>query len=672
MDSNEYLEMFIEESKEHLQSINNELLKLETEPENTSIVNEIFRSAHTFKGMAGAMGFEDLASLTHEMENVLDLVRNSKLNINSQIMDVVFKCVDLIQKMVDSIEQGGDGKENVSDVVNQLSMLKNPTVSQPEIPSKSSWEPSDLPELVLDEYQLDIINEAKNIGNYVYQIKVTINEKCVMKSVRAYMIFQSAEELGEIIQSIPPVDQIELENFDDSFSILLLSERDAKDIQSHLLKISEINEIIISEITEPEMNVIEKSKMNSTTEKKEKVIKHDNEETDANKKKHRSKSIRVDIEKLDHLMNLFSELIIDRGRLEQIAHKSQLSELTETVEHMTRISTDLQGLILNMRMVPVDQVFNRFPRMVRDLAKELNKKVQLVIQGADTELDRTVIDEIGDPLIHLLRNALDHGLESTEERIANGKPEEGTVLLQAYHSGNHVFIEVTEDGKGIDREKVLNTAIERGVVTLEEANSLTDQKVYGLLFSSGFSTAEKVTDISGRGVGLDVVKSKIESLGGFINIESAPGNGSTFRIQLPLTLSIIYSMLVKVEDETYAIPFNSIVEITLVTKNDVSTLRGQKVLQFRGQVVPLVSIKNVFHVPTSDSEVVSAEESFFVVIVRKGDKTVGLVVDSVIGQQEIVLKSLGSFLPNLYAISGATILGNGEVALIIDTNQFIN
>jgi two-component system chemotaxis sensor kinase CheA len=549
MNSNEYLEMFIEESKEHLLSINNELLKLETEPENTAIVNEIFRSAHTFKGMAGAMGFEDLASLTHEMENVLDWVRNSKININSQIIDVIFKCVDLIQKMVNNIGQGGDGYENVSDVVNLLSMLKNPSPVKQEIQSKASREHGDSQELVIDEYQLDIINEAKNSGNHVFQIKVTINENCVMKSVRAYMIFQSTEELGEIIQSIPPVDQIEEEYFEDTFSILLLSEHNAQEIQLRLLKIPEINEITVSEITEPEMYVIEKSKMNGT-EKNEIELKHDNHETDANKKKHRSKSIRVDIEKLDSLMNLLSELIIDRGRLEQIAHKSELSELTETVEHMTRISTDLQSLIRNMRMAPVNQVFNRFPRMVRDLAKELNKKVQLVIQGAETELERTVIDEIGDPLIHLLRNALDHGLESTEERIAKGKPEEGTVLLQAYHSGNHVFIEVTEDGKGIDREKVSKKAIERGAITVEEANSLTDQKVYALIFSSGFSTAEKVTDISGRGVGLDVVKSKIESLGGSINIESVPGKGTTFRIQLPLTLSIINSMLVKVEAES--------------------------------------------------------------------------------------------------------------------------
>lgn len=669
MDSNEYLEMFIEESKEHLQAINNELLILEAEPENTAIVNEIFRSAHTFKGMAGAMGYEDLASLTHEMENVLDLVRNSKLKITSQIMDIIFTCVDLIQKMVDSVEQGGDGKEDVTDVVKQLAMLKNPSSSALEDLSAATREVAATAELAIDEYQLSVINEAKRVGNNSYQISVVLDKKCVMKSVRAYMIFQVAEELGEIIQSIPPVDQIEEENFDYSFSILLLSEHEPKEIQSQLMNISEIKEVVVSELLHPEMNVKTKT---VRIENKSQVSSHEKEETDTNKKKHHSKSIRVDIEKLDHLMNLFSELIIDRGRLEQISRKVELTELSETVEHMTRISTDLQGLILNMRMVPVDQVFNRFPRMVRDLAKELNKKVQLIVKGEETELDRTVIDEIGDPLVHLLRNALDHGLESTEERAANDKPEEGTVLLNAYHSGNHVFIEVIDDGKGINRDKVMNKAIERGVVTEGEAKLLTDQEVFALLFSSGFSTADKVTDISGRGVGLDVVKSKIESLGGVITIESTPGKGSTFRIHLPLTLSIIYSMLVKVAEETYAIPFNSIVEITMLSENEVSTLRGQKVIQFRGQVVPLVSLKDVFHVPPVKKGAVLGEEQLFIVIVRKGDMAVGIVVDSVIGQQEVVLKSLGGFLPNLYAISGATILGNGEVALIIDTNQFIN
>ncbi|MDR7001008.1 chemotaxis protein CheA [Neobacillus niacini] len=669
MDSNDFLEMFIEESKEHLQAMNEELLNLESEPDNTAIVNEIFRSAHTLKGMAGAMGFEDMASLTHEMENVLDLVRNSKLRITVEIMDVIFKCVDHLEKMVTNIEQGGDGKEDVSETVKQLTMIKDPSFNIQEESFAGAQEVAATAELVMDEYQMSVINEAWKTGNKVYQIQVTLDHNCMMKGVRAYMVFQAAEEYGEIIQTNPSVEKIEEDEFGDSFTLLLLSESELRVIQTEISNISEVKEVIITESLTQKLEEVESVNASEIEKQEQTSTIQTKAAQDHGKKKHRSKSIRVDIEKLDHLMNLFSELIIDRGRLEQISRKSDLAELTETVEHMTRISTDLQGLILNMRMVPVEQVFSRFPRMVRDLAKDLNKKVQLVVEGAETELDRTVIDEIGDPLVHLLRNALDHGLESTEERISSKKSEEGIILLKAYHSGNQVFIEVKDDGKGINREKVLKKAIERSVVTVEEAKSLTDSQVYALIFSSGFSTADKISDISGRGVGLDVVKTKIESLGGVISIDSTPGQGSMFRIQLPLTLSIIFSMLVKVAEETYAIPFNSIVEITSISPEDVATLHGQRVIQFRKQVVPLVYLNEVFQVPIVDE---GTDRQFYIVIVRKGDKTVGLVVDSVLGQQEVVLKSLGGFLTNLYAISGATILGNGEVALIIDSNQFIN
>ncbi|WHZ05389.1 chemotaxis protein CheA [Neobacillus sp. YX16] len=669
MELNDFLEMFIEESKDHLQNINDELLKLEAEPDNTSIVNEIFRSAHTLKGMAATMGFEDLASLTHEMENVLDLLRNSKLTITSEIMDIIFTCVDFIEKMVNNIEQGGKGKENVTDIVFQLRKIQNPSLSiQSENQAKN--EIAAAAQLVMDEYQVSVINEAIKFGNHAYQISVTLDEQCVMKAVRAYMVFQVLEDLGEVLQTNPPVEQIEEEGFDDTFSILLLSPQEAQDIQKQLLNVSEVKSVLVVEQGNQEATIGEEVLVNEVEVAEPSTKPNGTEDSDSSKKKPRSKSIRVDIEKLDQLMNLFSELIIDRGRLEQIAKKTQHNELTETVEHMTRISTNLQELILNMRMVPVEQVFNRFPRMIRDLAKELNKKIHLVVEGAETELDRTVIDEIGDPLVHLLRNALDHGLETTEERVNSGKPEEGKIVLEAYHSGNHVFIEVKDDGRGINRQKVLYKAIERGVVTLEDSQNLSDSQVYSLLFSSGFSTADKISDISGRGVGLDVVKTKIESLGGEISIDSTLGQGSIFRIQLPLTLSIIYAMLIKVANETYAIPFNSIVEITNVAADEVLTLHGQKVIQFRDQVVPLTYLQEAFHVPSAPKE--TEEQELFIVIVRKGDKTVGLVVDSVIGQQEVVLKSLGGYLTNLFAISGATILGNGEVALIIDSNQFIN
>jgi two-component system, chemotaxis family, sensor kinase CheA len=666
MDLNNYITMFIEESKEHLQTINDELLKLEIEPENITYINEIFRSAHTIKGMAGSMGFDDLATLTHQMENVLDLLRQSKLTITPEIMDIIFQCVDIIEKMVDDIEAGGTGKADVKDIVAKLTHAQNPDQSPPSVLAALN-EVAVAIDMPIEDYHWSVINEAKKMGTNFYQVTVVLDENCVMKFVRAFMVLQLVEELGEMISIQPSIQEIEEDKIDNHFTLLVLSNFEAKYIEDKLLNVSEVKEIIISDKTKD--NQAEKSE--TVKVEAEVPVKPSPETSDATatQKRSRTKSIRVDIDKLDGLMNLFSELIIDRGRLEQIARKTSSTDLTETVEHMTRISTDLQGIILNMRMVPVEQVFNRFPRMVRDLAKDLNKKIQLIIEGAETELDRTVIDEIGDPLVHLLRNALDHGLESTEDRLASGKPEEGKLLLRAYHSGNHVFIEVADDGKGINREKVLNKAIEREVVSKDEAEILTDQEVYALLFSSGFSTADKISDISGRGVGLDVVKTKIESLGGVISIDSSPGKGSTFLIQLPMTLSIMYCMLIKLEEETYAIPFSSIVEITKLSQDQVVLIQNQKVMQLRGQIIPLVYLKEALNVPTNESNI---EQQLFIVIVRKGDKMVGIVVDSILGQQEIVLKSLGGFLNNLFAISGATILGNGEVALIIDSNQLIS
>lgn len=660
MDTDQYLDMFIEESKEHLQAMNQGLLRLESEPGDIQTINEIFRSAHTLKGMAGSMGFEDLASLTHDMENVLDLVRNEKLQINTEMMDIIFQCVDVIEKMVMGIEDGGDGKEDVAKIVTNLKKIQNPNAPSATEVEVLSDDRKETEEIEIDEYQLAVIKEAEKLGNHLYEIKVVFEEKCLMKSVRAFMVFQTVEDLGELIQTVPVVQQIEEDDFGNFFTMLLLSPHESEEIRSQIAAVSEVAHVLILER--------KAEAAGQDQPKKQRKAKAVSQPVQANTKKQRTQSIRVDIEKLNQLMNLFSELIIDRGRLEQIEKQVELPELAETVEHMARISTDLQGLILHMRMVPVEQVFNRFPRMVRDLAKELHKKVNLVIEGEETELDRTVIDEIGDPLVHLLRNALDHGLESPEERVKSGKPEEGTVSLKAHYSGNHVFIEVGDNGKGIDREKVLQKALEKGGVTAEEAEMLTDQQVYGLILSSGFSTAQQISDVSGRGVGLDVVKTKIESLGGVITIDSTPGQGSTFRIQLPLTLSIIFAMLVKVEAETFAIPFNSIDEITTVSDHQISTLHGKKVVQFRGQVVPLVYLKEEFNVPAAENE--AEEKQLHIVVVRKGEQILGLVVDTVIGQQEVVLKSLGGLLTNLYAISGATILGNGEVALIIDSNQF--
>ncbi|MGG3882934.1 chemotaxis protein CheW [Brevibacillus panacihumi] len=682
MDMNQYLDMFIEESKEHLQAINENLLILENDPANIQIVNEIFRSAHTLKGMSATMGFEDMASLTHEAENVLDLIRNNKLTINSDIMDVIFQSVDLIEGMVIHITEGGDGSADVSDPVRKLRAIvagdftaqqevaATASVAEPEVLAASASTETAKPDLDLDDYAQTVLKQSKDSGNNLFWIKVILNENCLLKAARAYMVFDQLESLGEVIKTTPAVQEIENERFDLSFEAVFVTMHPMEKVRTAIQNISEIQEVQIETIdlkapqAEPPAAQPEAPASNAAAPKKAETA----QPAATRKVAAGGKTIRVDIERLDILMNLFSELVIDRGRLEQLAREIGKSELQETVEHMSRISGDLQNIILTMRMVPVEQVFNRFPRMIRDLAKDLNKKVNLEIFGAETELDRTVIDEIGDPLVHLLRNSLDHGIESVTDRRNAGKPEEGTIELRAFHSGNHVFIEVKDDGAGINKDKVLKKAIERGIVTQSAAETMTDKQIHELLFASGFSTADVISDISGRGVGLDVVKSKIVALGGSVSVDSVRGKGTTFLVQLPLTLSIISAMLVQVKNEKYAVPLSSIIETAVFKKDQIMLAHRQKVIDFRGRVVPLVSLEEIFQVPSNQEE---TNDEVAVVIVRKGEKMAGLVVDSFIGQQEIVLKSLGKYLVNVFAISGATILGDGQVALIIDCNALI-
>jgi len=672
MEMNQYLDMFIEESKEHLQAINDHLLLLEKEPSNIATVNEIFRSAHTLKGMSATMGFEDMANLTHEMENVLDQVRNGKLVVQTNMMDLIFQCVDILESMVVSIVNGGNGQHDVSSVIKHLrAIVSGESNDQGEQTGEQELLTLPVSELALDEFERSVIKQSIESGFTVFSVKTMVRDDCVLKAARAYMVFDSLESCGEIIKSIPTVDELEEEKFDKTFEVFLITKKQKSEIEKVVLGVSEIETVFIEEISLKETNSGQTLQEIHTSEQPSQVLASGEDVEHKNttfKKSSTGKTIRVDIERLDILMNLFSELVIDRGRLEELSKESGNGALIEAVEHMSRISGDLQNIILNMRMVPIEQVFNRFPRMVRDLAKELNKKMDLVIEGAETELDRTVIDEIGDPLVHILRNSLDHGLESLEERVKTGKSETGTVLLKAYHSGNHVFIEIKDDGKGINREKVLKKALEKGVINEQQAQILTDKEVYDLLFTSGFSTAEKVSDISGRGVGLDVVKTKIESLGGMVSVDSTPGKGTTFLIQLPLTLSIISAMLVQIEGEKYAVPLSSIIETAVFKREQIMRAHQQDVIDFRGRIVPLVSLRNIFHIPLQDDH---EKSEISVVIVRKGDKMAGLVVDSFIGQQEIVLKSLGKYLVNVFAISGATILGNGQVALIIDCNTLI-
>lgn len=680
MDMNQYLEVFIEESKEHLQTCSEQLLVLEKNPEDLSIVNEIFRSAHTLKGMSATMGYEDLANLTHKMENVLDAIRNSQIALSPELFDVIFLAVDDLEAMVMSIAEGGDGKRNVKDVVHQLEMIEKGespfSSTNAEIAAASAvLEKKEMIAGEYDEFEWTVLQQSKDQGFNSFEISIGLREDCLLKAARVFMVFEVLEKSGEVIKSHPPVELLEEEQFDQQFTVTMVTTESGEEIKKKILMVTEVDQVVVNALDLEGMRHEAKSNEDNVTE----ILKQESNDallpTDNDDKKKQapvkpasSKTIRVNIERLDILMNLFEELVIDRGRLDQISSDLDNQELHETVERMSRITSDLQTIVLNMRMVPVETVFNRFPKMVRQLARDLNKKVNLEINGAETELDRTVIDEIGDPLVHLIRNAMDHGIETTEERLAKGKNEEGKILLKAYHSGNHVFIEIEDDGAGINKDRVLNKALSNGILTKETAATLTDKQIYELIFASGFSTAETISDVSGRGVGLDVVKNTIESLGGSVTIDSKENEGSIFLIQLPLTLSIISVMLVAIQNEKYAIPLSSIIETAIIKKADIMNAHNQQVIDYRGKVLPLLFLKDIFEVPISQEE----EESLSVVIVRKGDKLAGLVVDSFIGQLEIVLKSLGNYLTSAFAISGATILGDGQVALIIDCNTLIH
>lgn len=654
-----------------------------------AIVGEIFRSAHTLKGMSATMGFEDLADLTHKMENVLDAIRNEKIHVTPEILDVVFESVDHLEEMVMDIANGGDGKRDVSSTVAQLKRIELGEEALPEVVATVA---APVVESVLeyDSFEQTVITQSAEQGFNAFEISVTLREDCLLKAARVFMVFEILEKDGDVIKSSPTVEKLEDEQFDQQFYVAFVTKTTAEDMQKKLMKVSEVDEVIVTTIDQRKFSekefeahqevaatataVVEVEAISTATPaaKAEPVAKPVKEAAPAKADKNHApvgnKTIRVNIERLDILMNLFEELVIDRGRLQSISTEVNHGELNETVERMSRVMGDLQTIILTMRMVPVETVFNRFPKMIRQLSRDLNKKINLEIIGAETELDRTVIDEIGDPLVHLIRNSVDHGIENPTARRAKGKPEEGTVVLRAYHSGNYVFIEIEDDGAGINREKVLAKAISKGIVTQEQSYSMSDKQINELILASGFSTADVISDVSGRGVGLDVVKTTIESLGGNISIESTQDVGSIFSIQLPLTLSIISVMLVEIEKEIYAIPLSSIIETSIIRSSEIMNAHNQKVIDFRGKVVPLVFLEEIFEVPRQEPQ---DEEFHSVVIVRKGEKLAGLVVDSFIGQQEIVLKSLGNYLTNIFAISGATILGNGKVALIVDCNALI-
>ncbi|MCR5407337.1 MAG: chemotaxis protein CheA [Lachnospiraceae bacterium] len=709
MDVNQYLEIFLDETNEHLQSLSDQLMILENEPENEDTINEIFRAAHSLKGMAGTMGYKRMQALTHDMENVFSEIRNGKMKVTSQLVDVLFQTLDALEEYKNTIQETQDeGTNDNAAIIQALQKCLDEgtgtaTEAAPEKKGEATKKEDDQKDagdkkwknIKLQEHEINAIKDAEEKKMKIYGFTVFIQESCILKAARAFLVFKAIEELGEIIISEPSTQDIEDEKFDFDFSLYVVSEESYDKIEAAIMSVSEIERVVgenidIEEILEgegetkqaeaekekeQEQPAAEETKPAAAAETAPAPVAQNTASAPAKKAQANkpvvNRTVRVDIEKLDVLMNLVSELIIAKNSIVSYSAAGQLgnnSNFNEQIEYLESVTTNLHESVMKVRMVPIESITTKFPRMIRDLSKKLNKKMELYMSGEDTELDRTVVDEIGDPLMHMLRNSADHGLESTEERVARGKNPVGSIFLDAYQDGNNVVIEVKDDGNGIDVEAVKKKAIERGTITPEQGETMSTKEIIDLLFLPSFSTAKVVSDVSGRGVGLDVVKSKIEALGGDVSVKTKLGEGSTFSIRLPLTLAIIQALMVIVGEEKYAISLGSIDTIEDIGEEDIKYVEAKEVINLRGNVIPIVRLHEVLGLEVPEDK----KDRMIVVIVKKGDQYAGLVVDELIGQQEIVIKSLGKYINcTSRLISGATILGDGEVALIIDANCLI-
>ena len=699
MDVSQYLEIFIDESEEHLQTLSDCIMVLEKEPDNKDTINEVFRAAHSLKGMAGTMGFKRMQHLTHDMENVFQEVRSDRVKVTSGMIDLLFKCLDALEGYLDNIKSTSDeGAEDNEVIIKELNDFiakadgeaeaENKEVSEVKeaAPAATQEEKEGQEKIELTEEEKKAIREAESNGQHIYAMTVHIQKDCLLKAARAFLVFKAVEDFGQILVYRPSSQDIEDEKFEFDFSFFLASEEETDKIVAAAKAVSEIEkvdaeEIHLEEYLKEAAAQEEQQAKEAATEQKEapaEVPKTAEKKAPAaaakkqtNAKPVTGRTVRVDIEKLDALMNQVSELIIAKNSLVSISSNEsgeyQNQSFHEQIEYLERITTNLHESVMKVRMVPIESVVNKFPRMIRDLSRKLGKKMELYMTGEDTELDRTVVDQIGDPLQHLLRNSADHGLEDNATRVERGKPEVGSIFLKAFQEGNNVIIEVGDDGNGIDVAAVRDKAVERGVITAEQAENMSQKEIINLLFLPSFSMAKKITDISGRGVGLDVVKSNIEALGGDVEVRTKLGEGTTFIVRLPLTLAIIQALMVEIRDEKYAIALGSIANIESIPVNEIKYVQAQEVIHLRGAVIPLIRLDQVLDMEEKQEE----PENLTVVIVKKGDSLAGLVVDNLIGQQEIVIKSLGKYITNNKIISGATILGDGEVALILDVNTLM-
>ncbi len=669
LNMSDYLDLFLQETEEQLSILETEIGRLEAEPTSDRI-GSIFRAAHTIKGSSKAMGFSAYAELVHEFENVLYLVRDGSLTVSHEVGEVLVRTVDTMITGKEHIASSGEDFTPELDLIASLKMITSgKTAAATEAPKSEgfAW-----PTAVIDA-----LAQLPNTDN-IYSIEVTLDAECVMKYVRIFMVMNSLNGLGEVFASNPEQEKLESEEFETTVCFLASLDSTVEEATSTLQGIGEIASVKFEKYTVGEaFEETASAVAELAAEKSEDAKPAEGDAAKSDKpKREANQTIRVDVSLLDALMNLVGELVIDRTRLSQIganiAAKSTDSEntdaLAETIGHIARVTGELQEQIMRARMLPIDNVFQRFPRMVRDLSRKLNKQVNLIIEGGETEVDRSVIEGISDPLIHMVRNSLDHGLEDAADRAKSGKPEMGTITLTAKHKDNAIHIELSDDGRGIDPEKLRAKAVEKGVMTKEAAARLTDRDAQLLIFHSGFSTAKEITDVSGRGVGMDIVRSNIQSMGGIIDIESTPGEGTKMILKLPLTVAIMGGLLARVGKIDYVMPIGSVLETLATSTMEVQKVCKRPVMLLRGQTVPLLKLRELFKVKESFDEKPADD---YVVVVGSAEQKVGLVVDRLLGEQEVVIKSISKYCGELRGLSGATILGNGRVALIVDVNSVL-
>ncbi len=660
MNTDNLLGIFLDESRENLQIFSDKLLELEKKPKSTETLNEIFRIAHTFKGMAKTMGFNRLSDLTHNLESLLEILRSGQKKVTPRIIEILFQGLDKIEVLVQIINEAGTETEcpAVNELVNDLEkILKGDD-------TKEKSEPDQDINTSLNQQDDLYIKDALEKGLKAKEILVYIENECLLPAVRCYMVNQILENEGEIFKTLPELKETENNVFLKSgnnrhlIKFYIITEAEDEELKEKIMSVLEIEKAEIVDLsgskTEEQLEQGEKTALKNGIKKPSRFT---------------SRTIRVNAERLDNLMDLVGELVINKTRISELTKTSANAELKEGVHLLEVISGEIQEIVMKLRMVPIEQVFGRFPRLVRDISKEMEKDVNLIIQGKEIEIDRAIVDEIADPLIHLIRNSLDHGLEGREERIKKGKKVKGTLQLTAINECGNILIKIIDDGRGINPEKIKRKILDKNLLSAEELEKLTTEEIFDFIFKPGFSTMDSSTSLSGRGVGMDIVKTKITALNGTVSIKSEKDEGTTVTISLPSTMAIVRSMIVEIGDEIYALPLNYVNEVIDISANEIKYIQNREVINFRDIVIPVKRLGELLKVPGYSR---NGKNKMTLILMQSEDKHVAINVSRVINQQEIVIKNINKNLSSLDYISGVTTLGSGQVAPILNANTLIN